>query len=83
MIPQEVLFLQVGKRRYQISSFEEASTKVCIARDASPHGASRFKSPLLVNESGRVVGHISYNGRVWAGLPQDWKAGQCPISDNR
>jgi hypothetical protein len=75
------LFLQVGRKRYQVQSLEQASEFYCAARDRSGAGASRFPSAKIVTENGTEVASVSYNGRVWpAG---DWKPGDTPIYDNR
>jgi hypothetical protein len=66
-IPAKTMFLQIGKRRYQVASFENASQMFCKARDASGYGASKIKSPLIVDENGVPIARVSYNGRVWAG----------------
>jgi hypothetical protein len=62
MTPAKMLFLQVGRKRYQVASFEQASAMFCLARDKSGNGASKIKSPLIVDENGSVIGHVSYNG---------------------
>lgn len=77
------LFLQVGHLRTQIDSYAEASELFCATRDAYGEGASRTPTALLVYEDGRVVGHVSYNGRVWAGAPQSWTGDTALFYDNR
>lgn len=63
----ETIFLQIGRSRYQVASLREASDKLCAARDASGMGASEMGSQFkVVNESGRKIALVSYNGRVWA-----------------
>lgn len=83
MTPASIMFLQVGRKRYQVESLKQASEMFCTVRDKAGNGASRTPSPLLVDDCGRVVDHISYNGRVWSGMPQDWQSGQRPLYDNR
>lgn len=63
----KTLTLTIGKRRYQVASIEEASRMFCAARDKSGFGASKTPKPLIYNADGSLLGHISYNGRVWAG----------------
>lgn len=75
------MFLQVGPRRYQVASFEQASQMFCIARDKSGEGANKVPSPKIVDESGSVIAHVSYNGRVWAGC--EWTPDATPLYDNR
>ena len=63
----KAMFLEIGFKRFQIASLAEASRMFSAARDALGEGASRTPSPLIVDEQGAVIGHVSYNGRVWAG----------------
>jgi hypothetical protein len=64
--PQE-LFLQVGRKRYQVASIAQAVEMHNDARDASEHGASKFPRVTIVNAHGAHLYGISYNGRVWDG----------------
>jgi hypothetical protein len=75
------MFLQIGCKRYQVATFEEASRMFCAARDKAGEGASRTPSPLIVDGQGAVIGHVSYNGRVWAGAT--YVSGAKPLWDNR
>jgi hypothetical protein len=81
MIPTNLMFLQIGRRRYQVATFEQASLMFCAARDASGEGASTIPSPKIVDERGEVIGHVSYNGRVWAGA--SYVPDAQPLYDNR
>jgi hypothetical protein len=65
----------IGRRRYAVASLTEASSKFCAARDKVGAGASQTPTPMLYAADGKLVGYISYNGRVWAGHPRDWKPG--------
>lgn len=79
--PRE-LFLQIGQRRYQVASFEQASDMFCTARDASGLGASEIEErALIVSNTGVILAHVSYNGRVWAG--PEYVADATPLYDNR
>src|SRR5882762_2635257 len=69
------------RKRFQIASYEEASRMFCAARDKMGEGASRTPSPKIVDERGDVIGHVSYNGRVWAGA--SYVADAVPLYDNR
>ncbi len=53
------------------------------ARDASGLGASRVPPALIVRGNGDLFGYVSYNGRVWAGSPNDWAPNRTPLYDNR
>jgi hypothetical protein len=81
MTPTKTMFLQIGRKRFQIASFEEASRMFCAARDKLGEGASRTPSPKIVDERGEVIGHVSYNGRVWAG--ETYVPDAAPLYDNR
>ena len=67
MIVSKIVFLQIGRTRFQVNTLEEASRMFCVARDKAGEGASRTPSPLVVDEKGAIIGHLSYNGRVWSG----------------
>lgn len=75
------LSIRVGRKTYAIPDLAAASRLVCEARDRSGARSSRFTPPLIF-DGGRLVGHVSYNGRVWAGEPRDWKPGAVPLFDN-
>jgi hypothetical protein len=84
----KTMFLQIGKRRYQVASFQQASQMFCAARDATNTrtcygGASKIKSPHIVDETGSVVGYVAYNGRVFAGEPKAWTSTTALLFDNR
>ena len=80
MTPSKTMFLQIGRRRYQVASFQEASEMFCRARDVMGEGASKTPKALIVDEMGKAFARISYNGRVWAGTEYDPNA--TPIYDN-
>jgi len=73
------LTIRIGRKAYAIADLAEASRMVCAARDKSGVGNSRFQTPLIYEGA---IGHVSYNGRVWSGLPTQWKAGAVPLFDN-
>ena len=75
------LYMQIGRKRYQVASLQEASEMFCAARDKSGHGASRTPDVTIVDERGETVARISYNGRVWP--VGEWTPDQKPIYDNR
>lgn len=77
----EQLFIQIGRRRYQVESLARASEMYCTARDASGDGASKVPEAKVVTADGRPVARISYNGRVWP--PAPWFDGMQPLHDNR
>ena len=64
--PQE-LFLQIGRKHYQVASIAEAVEMHNAARDNAEHGASGMPRVTIVNAHGTHLYRISYNGRVWDG----------------
>ena len=58
-----------------VESLEDAGRKVDADREASGVGATEWyshgKFQGYVREGGKVIGHVSYNGRTWAGAA--WK----------
>ena len=47
MTPTKTMFLEIGRKRFQIASFEEASRMFCAARDEASEGASRTPTTLV------------------------------------
>jgi hypothetical protein len=66
------MFLEIGHKRFQVASFED---------DKAGEGASNTPSPKIVDERGEVIGHVSYNGRIWAGPA--YATGAVPLYDNQ
>lgn len=79
--PATELTIRIGRKAYAVPDLAAASRLVCAARDKSGVGGSRFKTPLIF-AGDKPVGYVSYNGRVWAGDPRGWKAGDKPLFDN-
>lgn len=79
--PQE-LFLQVGNKRYQVESIEQAVSIHNLARDRSGAGSSKWPRCTIVNAYGTHLYGISYNGRVWDGdKPLDGMIGDDWLND--
>jgi hypothetical protein len=79
--PTKAMFLRVGGKVCEVASFAQASQMFCIARDKNGEGASNTPSPLIVDDAGSVIAHVSYNGRVWPG--DAWTIEAIPLYDNR
>jgi hypothetical protein len=75
------MFLRVGGKAYEVASLAQASQMFCIARDKNGQGASNTPSPLIVDDTGSIIAHVSYNGRVWPG--DAWTVDAIPLYDNR
>jgi hypothetical protein len=76
------LFELRGKQT-PVVSLEAASRLWETIRDASGLDASHAPTPHILNAQGKHLGYVSYNGRIWAGWPCEWKAGDQPLYDNR
>jgi hypothetical protein len=79
----EPLFLQVGRKRYQVASLEHASAMFSQTRDAamaSGLGPDDVPPIHVVNATGKKVARISWNGRVWPIAP--WHSGMQPLAPN-
>jgi hypothetical protein len=55
MAPAKTMFLEIGRKRFQVASLEEASRMFCAAPDKMGEGASRTPSPKIVDERGEVI----------------------------
>jgi hypothetical protein len=77
------LLLEIEGRRFPVSSLADASAKVSAVIDRMGIGASQFRSPLLRDSAGEVVGYVSYNGRVFAGRPERWTGATAILHDPR
>lgn len=71
------LFLQIGRTRYQVADIADAVAKFELARDRWEHGASKMPRVTIVSNTGAFLYGISYNGRVWSGIPGE--AGSVPL----
>ncbi len=71
--------LRFGNKKTLLSvdSFADAQRAVNALRDRMElegrGGASRFPHVRILDPvTGAVVGHVSYNGRMWEGEPGSW-----------
>jgi hypothetical protein len=63
-----------------VESYREASEAI---REFIGHrGASQCPCGMgLITDGGKIVAHVSYNGRVWSGT--EWESGDVPLYDPR
>jgi len=60
-------------KRIVVDSWEDASRVFCTDRDRGAYGASQMRGNCgVITRNRNVVGHVSYNGRVWDCKPQKW-----------
>lgn len=65
-------------------SLEEAQRGYVALRDRTGYGASQFGFGQVFDEAGQLIGHISYNGRLWAPSPDGsspWRPGVLAIAE--
>lgn len=72
--------LTIGKKRFFVSSFIEASRIYSDLRDRSGLGGSKWPEGKIF-ENDRQIARISYNGRIWS--PEPWTPDSVPLYDNR
>ena len=74
--------MTIKRKKVTVASLREASEAFCAERDSLNYGASTFPSVNLY-EAGEIIGHVSYNGRIWQGERGSWHPSAKPIYDNR
>ncbi|SKB32251.1 LPD3 domain-containing protein [Sphingopyxis flava] len=72
--PEEVDRVIVGESGFPMTgkSFADASRAYRQAIETMGVGGSKTPQARLVDQDGNVVGYIAYNGRVFAGAPEDF-----------
>ena len=69
--------IQIGRLIRPVSTMAEASK--LYRSSIGNRGMSNMPTGWLINAAGERVGHVSYNGRVWTGTPQDWTRDKQPL----
>lgn len=72
------MILAIGRRKFSVASYKEASEKYVEVRADRP--SSRMPNGQVF-ENAQQVAYVSYNGRVWPGSTYD--AASVPVYDNR
>ena len=73
----ETLFVCVGRKKLPFKGAAHASRAYRETIERLGIGGSKTPPCTIVNESGAIVAHVSYNGKVWAGAA--WQSGDTPI----
>lgn len=68
--------VEILGRRFPVQDIVEASRLVEAVRDRSGAGASEMGGEFPIYEDGRMIGYVSYNGKVWRGDPERWREAQ-------
>lgn len=75
---RQQLFVQRGNQRFEVGSLEEASDKWAQFRDTTAAGGSEIgNGVVIVDQDGKTVARISYNGNIWG--PEPWEPGMKPL----
>lgn len=72
-----MLFATVGKTTYPASTVQQVSAAYTATINRLGLGASEAPPCRIVDERGKIVFHVSYNGKVWKGA--EWKPGDKPV----
>ena len=75
------LFVSVGAVTYPLESLEHASVAYRATIEKLNLGGSQTPQCTIIARDGAIVGHVSYNGRVWFGHPTEWQPNDKPLFD--
>jgi hypothetical protein len=71
--------VRIGSALFPFTTCEAVSRAYRATIERLGIGGSETPSCLILDHSGKVVGHVSYNGRVWLGDERSWVPGKRPI----
>lgn len=71
--------VRIGRRQFPFSTCEDVSRAYRSTIERLGLGGSKTPPCHILNGDGEIVGHVSYNGRVWLGDERSWVAGKRPI----
>ena len=69
MTMTKTMFLEIGRRRFQIASFEEASRMFCAARDKMGEGSSRTPRRRLLTSEATLSATFPTTGAYGRAIP--------------
>jgi hypothetical protein len=73
-------FLKIGKRpAIAVKDLRTASVVYRLRQGAKSY--HNCPVGIVIDLEGQIVGHVSYNGRIWRGEPEDWFEGKQPLYD--
>src|SRR5439155_9566271 len=76
---REFQTVRIGRKSFPFTSCEAVSAAYRATIEKLGLGGSKTPACLIFNFSGGIVGHVSYNGRVWLGDERSWTPGKRPI----
>lgn len=68
------LLIEVAGKRYPVPSIEAASALISKTRDKTGVRSSEYDPAHIFETSGKLLGHVAYNGRVFAGRAREWRS---------
>lgn len=71
--------VRIGRRTFPFTTCEDVSRAYRATIERLGIGGSKTPICLILDHRGEVVGHVSYNGRVWLGDERSWIPGVRPI----
>ncbi len=77
------LFIKMGKQIAPVESLADASKKYVAMIESQGWGASqvprKYANPVIIDDTGKFIGAISYNGKVWNCKSKYWTNDLEPI----
>jgi hypothetical protein len=75
----ECLVAVVGTRYHPVRCWRDVSEAYRRTIDALDIGASHAPRCDILDSTGQIVAHVSYNGRIWSGSVQDFDPDARPL----
>lgn len=75
----ERLVAVVGRKYHPVTCWRDVSEAYRHMLDALDLGASRAPRCDILDSTGQIVAHVSYNGRIWAGSATEWQPNSKPL----
>lgn len=63
--PEHRATVRIKAFRHGVDSFKDASRAVRHFIETNDLGSGNWTGGRLFDDAGRLIGHVSYNGRVW------------------
>lgn len=75
------MFAKIGNSRtiHPVPNLAHASRCYVAMCEAMNLGSTDAPACRILDESGTVIAHVSFNGRVWPGA--EWNEGSAPLYD--
>lgn len=81
LVPSSFQAVRIGHHVFPFTTCAEVSRAYRSTIERLGIGGSETPQCLILDHRHEVVGSVSYNGRVWAGRPEDWQPGVRPLFD--